>query len=170
MTARASLARYDGLRHQGGVQAVAMGGIRTACAGVLADDVVGGFADDVLLIPLAFAALTTLILTSPRPSTEELSRAWDNVGRQVDDLGRTVGDVVSHMTAAGNVADTGIMAEVFALIGSMGLSPNDKDDICRVLAGLMDAARQARDNTRKKRIQATQKFYECRQSRHKRRL
>ena len=169
-SARASLAHYDGLRHQGGVQAVAMGSIRTACAGVLADDVVGGFADDVLLIPLAFAALTTLILTRPRPSSDELSRAWDHVGRQVDELGTTVADIVSHMTAAGNVADTGIMAEVFEVVRRWGRPSDDRDAICRALQSLMEAADQANDNVRMQRIRATQKARKCRPSRHKRRL
>jgi hypothetical protein len=65
------------------------------------------------------------------------------------------------MASQGNVADTGIVNEVNALIAA-GLAAT----MCEALQQLMDAASRARDTARMQKIKATQKAKGCRHSRH----
>ncbi|WP_428269575.1 polymorphic toxin type 34 domain-containing protein [Haliangium sp.] len=59
------------------------------------------------------------------------------------------------------------MEEVHELIRANGRRPSP-EEICRALATLLQEAADAKDNQRKRRIQATQKARECRHSRRKR--
>lgn len=68
------------------------------------------------------------------------------------------------MASAGNVADTGIMEEVYALISATVLA-GAKMTICEALAQLMEQAKRAGDKARIQRIKATQKAHGCRASR-----
>lgn len=65
------------------------------------------------------------------------------------------------MSKPGNVADTGIMDEVRALIEAAKAAT-----ICAALQLLMDAARLAGDKKKMQRIKKTQKANGCRHSRH----
>ena len=67
------------------------------------------------------------------------------------------GLTIVAMSSAGNVADTGIMAEARAMIAA-----GTATDICDALAKLMAAAS---DSARKLKIKATQKAMGCRHSR-----
>ena len=69
------------------------------------------------------------------------------------------------MSAAGNVADTGIMEEVNRLIEA-AKAAGQALTICEALAQLMAAAETAGDTQRIQRIKATQKAKGCRHSRH----
>ncbi|MFL6075467.1 MAG: polymorphic toxin type 34 domain-containing protein [Mycobacteriales bacterium] len=66
-----------------------------------------------------------------------------------------------YMASSGNVADTGIMEEVTAMIAA-GLAAS----VCDALAILMDSAKRAGDTARQQRIKRTQKAKGCRHSRH----
>ncbi len=68
---------------------------------------------------------------------------------------------VVWMSSHGNQADSGIMDEVHDLI-QRGNAP----DVCEALRILMEAAKQARDKARIRRIKKTQKAKGCRHSRH----
>jgi hypothetical protein len=164
---RWALDHYEELRSRGDTRVYVMAGIGKASAAIVADDVTGvGTANDFLLIPLALGAMATYILTEGQASSEELAQAWLTVGYRIQELSTTLDEII-HLTSRGNVADTGIMEEVYDLLGRMGI-PKTNDNVCRALAILMEAAEQANDETKKLRIRKTQKAKRCRWSRHSR--
>jgi hypothetical protein len=76
-------------------------------------------------------------------------------------VGLVVAGATVLMSSSGNVADTGIMEEVQALIAA-----GTAATVCAGLALLMAAARRAGDKIRIRRIKKTQKDKGCRHSRH----
>lgn len=165
--ARTALNHYVDLRSRGSTRAYVIAGIQMSSAGILADDASGvGLANDVLLLPLGLAAIATYVITDAKVSADKLGRAWNDTLDSIGKLGTTVDHVVA-MTASGNVADTGIMAEVQDLLGSMGLAAS-RENICKVLQILLEKADDIGDRQKTKRIQTTQKAKRCRGSRHSR--
>ncbi|WP_428262865.1 polymorphic toxin type 34 domain-containing protein [Haliangium sp.] len=162
---RHALSRYDDLRFRGQSRTMIIAPITTSAGAIVADDAtVVGAADDVLLIPLALAAIATYAITDPAASEQELTQAWNATLDQVGALGVVVQSTLSF-ASAGNVADTGIMAEVHEMIRAANREPTP-EEICRALATLMQAAKDAGDTRRENRIRATQKSRGCRHSRH----
>ena len=156
------LTDYVELRKQGQARSVAMAPIMTSAGALLADDVTGvGVGDNVLLIPLALAAMATHVITDPAASRQELGLAWNACLRELGALSWTVKDTLSF-ASRGRVADTGIMAEVHEMIRTMGWR-GGKEDICRALAVLLEQA--GGDKKRKRRIETTQKAHDCRRHR-----
>jgi hypothetical protein len=92
---------------------------------------------------------------------EILNRAGEAAMEQLDQIEDYIEEYIFPMAAQGNVADTGIMEEVSAMI-SDGIA----GDICEALAILMKQAKQIKDKGRIRRIKATQKAKGCRHSRH----
>ncbi|WP_428267752.1 polymorphic toxin type 34 domain-containing protein [Haliangium sp.] len=163
---RNALSHYDDVRSRGQNRTFIIAPITTSAGAIVADDAtVIGVADDVLLIPLALAAIATYAITDSYASQEELIGAWNTTLARVRDLAVEVEDIV-HLTASGHVADTGIMQEVAAIIQA-----GKATSVCGALALLLEEVKNARDKQgklRKARIQTTQKFHQCRRSRRSR--
>lgn len=82
--------------------------IGAAAAAILADDATGvGVADDPLLIPLALAAMVGAIQSHAPTARDELSRAWLELGQQLEALRTTV----ARMTPRGNVVHQHLVDE-----------------------------------------------------------
>lgn len=166
--ARLELRQYKDLRRRGVARAASLAIIGSASAAIVADNVtVVGVADDVGLAPLAIAAIVAYMVTDAAASHEALTQAWLQVAQRIREVGTTVEDIL-HRAAPGRQEDTGIMEEVYDLLGRMGLPPNKNDNICRALAILMEAAERNSDEKMKLRIRKTQKAKRCRPSRHTR--
>ncbi len=104
----------------------------------------------------AVAAGVTSQLDSPAPGPADL------VALGILAVGVVVATTTVLMAPAqGNVADTGIMGEVNALIAA-----GTAATVCAALELLMAAAKSAGDTDRINRIKATQKAKGCRHSRH----
>jgi hypothetical protein len=158
---RSALSDYNGKRERGSTRAVIIAPIRASAAAIVADDATGvGVGNDVALVPLALVAVATYVITDARASQQELTRAWNHVLTTTGALGQTVKDIVAA-TSRGNVADTGIMAEVNALIAA-----DLADNICHALQKLMNGLPKGRLSTqqkqRKRKIKRTQKANNCR--------
>ncbi len=94
---RAALSTYSLVRGRGANRAAVMGPLRLSAGGILADDATGvGVGDNVLLIPLALAAIATYVVTDARASDDELGQAWN----EVLDSSRQLGAAVTAATAA----------------------------------------------------------------------
>jgi hypothetical protein len=65
----------------------------------------------------------------------------------------------------GNVADSGIQAEVNELLSPTDGNPPKAKDICDALAQLLKKAQCEGDTAKIQRIKKTQKYYGCRGSR-----
>ncbi len=164
---RIALGHYDRLRTRGLTRTMIMAPISASASAIIADDAtVVGVGDDVLLIPLALAAIATYALTDTQTSQQEIGQAWNQVLTEVGALGKTVDEII-HLASVGNVADTGIMEEVHALIRIHGWS-DTKENVCRALATLWQEAKNMRNVKRRHRIERTQKYHGCRHSRHSR--
>lgn len=88
---RAALSTYQLIRGRGATRGAIMAPLRLSAAGILADDVtVIGVGDNVLLIPIALAAITTYAITDARASASELGQAWNQVLNQSGELGKAV--------------------------------------------------------------------------------
>lgn len=163
--ARLALRQYKDLRRRGVARAASLAVIGGASAGIVADDVtVVGVADNVSLAPLAIAAIVAYMVTDAAASHEALTQAWLQVAQRIREVGTTVDDII-HRTAPGRQADTGIMDEVYDMLGRMGL-PKTRQNYCRALEILMNGV--GKDTKREQRIKATQKYWGCRPSRHSR--
>lgn len=124
-----------------------------------------GIGDNVLLIPLALAAIMTYVVTDAEATQEELAQAWNDVLAKAGELGTTVDHIVM-LAAPGRWADQGIMEEANALIRA-----GHAASLCEALQMLLDGVKQLRDKEgkhRKRRIETTQKANNCRHSRHSR--
>lgn len=86
--ARASLSRYSTLRGRGGIRAAVLAPIRVSAGAIAADDTTGvGLSNDVLLIPLALAAIATYVVTDAAASANELGASWNDALEQMRQLG-----------------------------------------------------------------------------------
>jgi hypothetical protein len=165
--ARWALDHYEALRSRGDTRVFIFAGVKASSAAIVADDVtIVGTGDDILLIPIALAAIATYIFTNSKASSEEIAQAWMQVAQRIQELSTTLDQIV-HLTSRGNVADTGIMEEAQEL---MRTARAPKGDICAALAILHEAAHQANDIKKKRRIERTQKYHDCRHSRKRKGL
>jgi hypothetical protein len=156
---RATLSAYNNLRNRGAQRAMIIAPIQTSAGAIVADDATGvGMANDILLIPVALAAIATYLVTDAPPSQRELTWAWNRTLTSAGTLGTTVEDVVLFLAAPGNVVDTAIMEEAQALI-----TAGKAESICAALQMLMN---RTEDSARRQRIKRTQKAKGCRHSRH----
>lgn len=81
------------------------------------------------------------------------------------DAGLLDGSIHSYMTARGRVADTGVEQAMQVLVDSAAADGAARLSRCAALDILMEQAHKAGDSALKKKIVATQKFYNCRASR-----
>jgi len=81
------------------------------------------------------------------------------------DAGLLDGSLLSYMTARGRVADSGVEEAMQALMESVAVEGAARLSRCAALDILMEQAHKAGDSALKKKIVATQKFYNCRASR-----
>ena len=136
----------------------------TAVGVLFADDVtVLGIADDVAIPFVVVGAVVLSIgaaFSGPKRQILEYGPAIAAVTtavRQMTDLTKLV---KAMETAKGNVADTGVMGLVDAMIAAAtGLT------VCAALQILLDNARRAKDKAQIKKIISTQKAKKCRHSR-----
>jgi len=164
---RKALANYERLRDQGRYRVFIMAPITMSAGAIIADDATGiGISDDVLLIPLALAAIATYIVTDPTASHTEIGRAWNDVLARTGVLAQTVKDTIAF-TSRGRVADTQIMTAVHEMIRANNWRPK-REDICRALAILLQEAKEAGNQQQARKIQITQKAHDCRRHRNRR--
>jgi hypothetical protein len=117
-------------------------GVKASSAAIVADDAtIVATGDDILLVPIALAAIATYILTNSRASSEEIAQAWRQVAQRIQELSTTLDQIV-HLTSRGRQADIGIMEEVREILLNRGIPPNDDDEICKVLQDLYQVARR----------------------------
>ncbi|HEX7839492.1 MAG TPA: DUF4157 domain-containing protein [Kofleriaceae bacterium] len=150
-----------------GGAAIAAGWAWRAAAGLAADDVTGiGVADDVA-IPFVVVAAVVLsavaLFSSNRPEILDYRPAMRPVQAALAMMAAIVGTATILM--AENVADTGIMEEVYSAI-SAAVAAGAALTICEALARLMAEARRSGDTQRMQRIKKTQKAKGCRHSRY----
>jgi len=112
----------------------------------------------------ALSAGITSQLDSPVPGPADVVALGILVVGLID-AGLLDGSLLSYMTARGRVADTGVEAAMQALIGSAAADGAARLSRCAALDILMEQAHKAGDYALKKKIVATQKFYNCRASR-----
>lgn len=112
----------------------------------------------------AVSAGITSQLDSPAPGPADVVALGILVVGLVD-AGLLDGSLLSYMTARGRVADTGVAEAMQALIDSAAADGAARLSRCAALDILMEQAHKAGDSALKKKIVATQKFYNCRASR-----
>lgn len=168
---RAALERYRAVRSQKPAHGKALAAIGVASAGLLADDVtVIGVVDDPLLVGMALAAAGVAITGAVAKISHrnELERAWNDLGVQLEVLGQTIA-----MTAKGNVIHDYIVQEArrriiekAALAGkNLTASQITTEMLCNELKLLQDEFIKAGDSKKWRDTVSTQKGYECRPSR-----
>lgn len=85
---RTALSRYNRLRQRGTTRATVMMPIQASAGAIVADDATGiGVADDILLIPLALAAIATHVLTDDTATSDEIGQAWNQTLDSIRNLG-----------------------------------------------------------------------------------
>ena len=112
----------------------------------------------------ALSAGVTAQLDSPVPGPADVVALGILVIGLLD-AGLLDGSLLSYMTARGRVADTGVEEAMQALMGSAAGDEAARLSRCAALDILMEQAHKAGDSAQKKKIVATQKFYNCRASR-----
>ena len=143
--AEAALERYRASRPRGGVSPM------------MASTTTGNPAGIIIAL---FALAAGLIFAQSASRSAAQRKASEELGRQLSALASAL-ETAILMTAAGNVADSGIMKEVNELVAA-----GTAATVCAALEILMRAAKQAGDKNRIERIKATQKAKGCRHSRH----
>lgn len=112
----------------------------------------------------AVSAGITSQLDSPAPGPADVVALGILVVGLID-AGLLDGSLLTYMTSRGRVADTGVEGAMQALIESAAAAGAAKLSRCAALDILLEQARQAGDSALKKKIVATQKYYDCRASR-----
>ncbi len=113
----------------------------------------------------AVSAGITSQLDSPAPGPADVAALGILVIGLVD-AGLLDGAPISFMTARGRVADTGVEEEMQALMNGTAASAGAAAlSRCDALDILLEQAHKAGNTALKKKIVATQKFYDCRGSR-----
>lgn len=112
----------------------------------------------------AVSAGITSQLDSPAPGPADVVALGILVVGLID-AGLLDGSILSYMTARGRVADTGVAEAMQALVDSAAADGAARLSRCAALDVLMEQAHKAGDSALKKKIVATQKFYNCRASR-----
>lgn len=170
--ARAALDRYRSARHSQGARTVTLGMIGVAAAAIVADDAtVVGVADDPLLIPLALAAMVTVIRSNAPSARDELARAWLELGHQLEVLRATIA-----MTSQGNVIHKHLVDEArkraikrAAAEGMVLTESQVKDEmLCDELERMARELRHLKRFKEQRKVVSTQKGLQCRPSRHSR--
>lgn len=97
---RSALSNYDRRRSRGAARAMIIAPIRASAGAIVADNATGiGVGNDVLLVPLALAAVAAYAITDARASSDELGQAWNSVLSTSGELGTKVDVVLSALTA-----------------------------------------------------------------------
>ncbi|WP_152622280.1 hypothetical protein [Archangium violaceum] len=170
--ARAALERYRAARLDEAARATTLGTIGVAAAAIVADDAtMVGVADDPLLIPLALAAMVTVLQANAPSTRDELARAWLDLGHQLEVLRETIA-----LTSPGNVIHPHVVDEArkrairrAAAEGTiLTESQVNEELLCDELERMARELRRAKKTNEWKKVISTQKGLDCRPSRHSR--